>query len=90
MNERQSGFYWINYLGNWQVAEWRKFDMLETKVWVFFGYSPMYDSDDIEVGHQITPDQKFTKDDMIDFAKFSHEDGSWSYVDDFDNWIKKK
>ncbi len=47
-SSRESGFYWVNWLGNWEVAQWYQ------GVWLIAGLGDNFkDSDFQEIGERV-------------------------------------
>ena len=45
--ERENGFYFVKYDGNWDIAKW------DDDLWIFFGREQSWSEDITEVGSKI-------------------------------------
>lgn len=68
-NKREPGYYWVKYDGELMIAKYTKgsYDRCWTSELSRF---PHGESNYEEIGSRITPEMKYTEEDMIEFARF--------------------
>lgn len=93
-NKREPGYYWVKFHGKYKIAEWKdlgsdffRWRMADT---LSYWQDDAYD----EIGSRISPEMKYTEEDMIEFGL--HMLSRWDCTDnttakeDFDNWLKQR
>lgn len=90
-NKREPGYYWVKRKnGALEIAKYYSF----TSAWELHGHISEYsDSYFDEIGSHITPEMRYTEEDMKQFANFCYNEeltNEINFTGKLNDWLKQK